>query len=48
MTFKVAWVDPEYPDKGYKYLYLSPADYIKVWGTGEWEYDGMGYVGMGV
>lgn len=31
--FRVAWVDPSCPDKGYKYLYLSPADYMKVW---EW------------
>ena len=37
--FRVAWVDPQYPDKGYKYLYLSPADYMKVWGN---EYCGMG------
>ena len=22
--FRVAWVDPLSPDKGYKYLYLSP------------------------
>lgn len=28
--FKVAWVDEESPDKGFKYLYLSPADYMKV------------------
>lgn len=34
--FRVAWVDPDYPDKGYKYLYLSPGDYMKVWGMGVW------------
>ncbi len=28
--FRVAWVDPDCPDKGFKYLYLSPADYMKV------------------
>ena len=28
--FKVAWVDPTSPDKGFKYLYLSPTDYMKV------------------
>ncbi len=28
--FKVAWVDDQQPDKGFKYLYLSPADYMKV------------------
>ena len=33
-------MEPEYPDKGYRYLYLSPADYMKVWGEGG--YDGMG------
>ena len=40
--FKVAWVEPDHPDKGYHYLYLSPADYMKVWGMGEWEYGSMG------
>ena len=28
--FRVAWVDDTEPDKGFKYLYLSPADYMKV------------------
>ena len=28
--FRVAWVDPEHPDKGFKYLYLTPNDYKKV------------------
>ncbi|XP_069956208.1 acetyl-CoA carboxylase isoform X2 [Cherax quadricarinatus] len=28
--FKVAWEDPSEPDKGFKYLYLSPEDYKKV------------------
>ena len=28
--YRVAWVDEAEPDKGYKYLYLSPADYMKV------------------
>ena len=28
--YRVAWVDEAEPDKGYKYLYLSSADYMKV------------------
>ncbi|XP_064397695.1 acetyl-CoA carboxylase-like isoform X2 [Halichondria panicea] len=28
--FQVAWVDEQEPDKGFKYLYLSPTDYMKV------------------
>lgn len=28
--FKVAWEDPEEPDKGFKYLYLTTEDYAKV------------------
>lgn len=28
--FKIAWEDPEEPDKGFKYLYLSTEDYAKV------------------
>ena len=28
--FKVAWVDEKEPDKGFKYLYLSSTDYMKV------------------
>ena len=28
--YRVAWVDETEPDKGYKYLYLSSADYMKV------------------
>ena len=32
--FKVAWVEPQHPEKGYHYLYLSPADFMKVWSMG--------------
>ncbi|KAM4649457.1 LOW QUALITY PROTEIN: acetyl-CoA carboxylase 2 [Amazona ochrocephala] len=28
--FQVAWVDPEDPYKGFKYLYLTPQDYARV------------------
>ena len=28
--FRVAWVNPAAPDNGFKYLYLTPADYMKV------------------
>ncbi|XP_064490125.1 acetyl-CoA carboxylase-like isoform X4 [Ornithodoros turicata] len=28
--FNVAWVDPDNPDKGYKYLYLTPENFKKV------------------
>lgn len=28
--FRVAWEDPEEPDKGFKYLYLTPEDFTKV------------------
>lgn len=28
--FKVAWVDPLDPDKGFKYLYLTPSDFRNV------------------
>ncbi|XP_030553913.1 acetyl-CoA carboxylase isoform X2 [Drosophila novamexicana] len=28
--FRIAWEDPEEPDKGFKYLYLSTEDYAKV------------------
>ena len=28
--YKVAWEDEEAPDRGFRYLDLSPADYIKV------------------
>uniref|UniRef100_A0A8C6J096 Uncharacterized protein n=1 Tax=Melopsittacus undulatus TaxID=13146 RepID=A0A8C6J096_MELUD len=28
--FQVAWVDPEDPYKGFKYLYLTPQDYSRV------------------
>ncbi|KAG8178328.1 hypothetical protein JTE90_026296 [Oedothorax gibbosus] len=28
--FNVAWLDPENPDKGYKYLYLTPENFKKV------------------
>lgn len=32
--FKVAWIDETSPNKGFKYLYLSPSDYMKVGGCG--------------
>ncbi|XP_018332454.1 acetyl-CoA carboxylase isoform X2 [Agrilus planipennis] len=28
--FRVAWDDPNEPDKGFKYLYLTPEDYAKL------------------
>jgi len=28
--FKIAWEDPEEPDKGFKYLYLTTEDYAQV------------------
>ncbi|XP_055926217.1 acetyl-CoA carboxylase-like isoform X1 [Argiope bruennichi] len=28
--FNVAWIDPDNPDKGYKYLYMSPENFKKV------------------
>lgn len=28
--FQVAWVDKNVPEKGFNYIYLSPADYMKV------------------
>ncbi|XP_039771055.1 acetyl-CoA carboxylase 2 isoform X2 [Ornithorhynchus anatinus] len=28
--FRVAWVDPEDPYKGFKYLYLTPQDYTRI------------------
>uniref|UniRef100_A0A8C0V4H0 acetyl-CoA carboxylase n=1 Tax=Cyanistes caeruleus TaxID=156563 RepID=A0A8C0V4H0_CYACU len=28
--FQVAWVDPAEPDKGFRYLYLTPQDYTKI------------------
>ena len=28
--FKVAWEDKDAPDRGFRYLYLSPVDYMKV------------------
>lgn len=28
--FKIAWDDPEEPDKGFKYLYLTTEDYAKI------------------
>lgn len=30
--FRVAWEDPQEPDKGFKYLYLTPEDYDNVSG----------------
>ena len=32
--FQVAWVDPADPSKGFKYIYLSPADYATLSATG--------------
>ncbi|XP_023617815.1 acetyl-CoA carboxylase 2 isoform X2 [Myotis lucifugus] len=29
-VFKVAWVDPEDPHKGFKYLYLTPQEYTRI------------------
>lgn len=31
--FKVAWEDPEEPDKGFKYLYLTTEDYHQISNT---------------
>lgn len=31
--FKVAWNDNSDPDKGFKYLYLTPEHFIKVSGS---------------
>lgn len=31
--FRVAWVDNADPDKGFKYLYLSPENFTKVSGS---------------
>ncbi|XP_065178755.1 acetyl-CoA carboxylase-like [Sycon ciliatum] len=28
--FQVAWVNPDKPDEGFKYLYVTPADYKKI------------------
>ena len=28
--FKVAWVDNDHADKGFRYLYLTPADYKTI------------------
>ncbi|KAK4475691.1 hypothetical protein MN116_000638, partial [Schistosoma mekongi] len=28
-VFNVAWIDSEHPEKGYKYLYLTPDDYYR-------------------
>ncbi|KAL1433606.1 hypothetical protein MTO96_012435 [Rhipicephalus appendiculatus] len=28
--FNIAWVDPDVPDKGYRYLYLTPENFKKV------------------
>ena len=28
--FRIAWEDPKDPDKGFKYIYLSPEDFKKV------------------
>ncbi|KFP87024.1 Acetyl-CoA carboxylase 2, partial [Acanthisitta chloris] len=28
--FQVAWVDPAEPDKGFRYLYLTPQDYTRI------------------
>lgn len=31
--FKIAWEDPDEPDKGFKYIYLTTEDYSKVAST---------------
>ncbi|KAG7480864.1 hypothetical protein MATL_G00060810 [Megalops atlanticus] len=31
--FQVAWIDPEDPYKGFKYLYLTPQDYTRISST---------------
>lgn len=31
--FRVAWVDNADPDKGFKYLYLTPENFTKVGGS---------------
>ena len=28
--FRVCWLDSKHPDKGFKYLYLTPADYKTI------------------
>ena len=28
--FRVCWLDNKHPDKGFKYLYLTPADYKTI------------------
>ena len=28
--FRVCWIDSAHPDKGFKYLYLTPADYKTI------------------
>lgn len=30
--FKIAWEDPNEPDRGFRYLYLTPEDYAKLSG----------------
>lgn len=32
--FRVGWVDPADPTKGFKYLYLTPADYAALAANG--------------
>eukprot|EP00111_Clytia_hemisphaerica_P003152 TCONS_00008959-protein len=29
-AFRVAWIDKDRPDKGFKYLYVTPSDYTKL------------------
>ena len=29
-TFRVAWEDPADPEKGFKYLYLTPEDHVAI------------------
>uniref|UniRef100_A0A1X7VP53 Uncharacterized protein n=1 Tax=Amphimedon queenslandica TaxID=400682 RepID=A0A1X7VP53_AMPQE len=31
--FQVAWIDKSFPEKGFKYIYLSPSDYMKTTAT---------------
>lgn len=34
--FRIAWEDSEEPDKGFKYLYLTPEDYATLSALGEY------------
>lgn len=28
--YKISWIDPNDPEKGFKYLYLTPEDYANI------------------